>query len=576
MRRTADSPPPLARPRNTVLPTRAANGVRSRRADPWHNGLAGWGASATSPFKPMRTANSALPILAFLANFALPWQEAGAFTLPPLVNAGFDDDGTGVAAPLGWTSSGDIDDDFTEFGGHESNYRLSHWSTHAFTVETSQTIRGLRKGWYTLRVRARRSPGDNEATIELDCGQGPAVTAVPVAWADQWLEVVASAYASAGSCTLRLRTDAAGGEWTNFDTVALEPGRAALSVLGADVSSIVKAEALRAAYYTDRCSGASCKRQTPALKILSEHGATHARARVWVDSADGYHERDDVVKLARCAKNSKLELFVDLHYSDTWADPGRQTKPAAWADLSFEALEDAVYDHTYDVCTSIRDAARAPAMIQLGNEINSGMLWPDGHTWDPPNWENLGRLLNAGAAAVRDCSPHTRVVLHLADGGDNGLYRWWFDNIVAQGVDFDVIAASYYGYWHGSLGDLQQNLFDIAERYDRDVMVAETAYPFTLAGEDDHPNLIGLPEQLVEGYPATPEGQAANLRDVLSIVRAVPGGRGLGAFYWEATWTAVPGNGWDPAAPSSGNPWENQALFDFSSRALPAMSEFVP
>src|SRR5690606_15165500 len=117
--------------------------------------------------------------------------------------------------------------------------------------------------------------------------------------------------------------------------------------------------------------------------------------------------------------------------------------------------------------------------------------------------------------------------------------------IVAQGVDFDVIAASYYGYWHGSLGDLQQNLFDIAERYDRDVMVAETAYPFTLAGEDDHPNLIGLPEQLVEGYPATPEGQAANLRDVLSIVRAVPGGRGLGAFYWEATWTAVPGNGWD-------------------------------
>lgn len=522
----------------------------------------------------MITANSAIPPVFLFLAFTHPWQEARAFAPAEVANPGFEDDATGVAAPLGWNSSGDVDDDFTELGGHEGSFRLSHWSSDAFAVETSQTVGSLDEGWYTLRVRARRSTGDNRASIELDCGSDVATTPVPVAWPDQWLEVVASAYASSETCTIRLRSDAAGGEWTNFDTVVLEPGQAALSVLGADVSSVLKSEDLRGWYYTDRCT-TSCKRPSPALKILSQHGATHVRARVWVDSADGYHEREEAVELARCAKNSKLDMLVDLHYSDTWADPGRQTKPAAWVDLSFDELEAAVYDHTYDVCTSIRDAAKAPAMIQIGNEINSGMLWPDGHTWDPPQWENLGRLLNAGASAVRDCSPETRIVLHLAEGGDNDLYRWWFDNIVAQGVEFDVIAASYYGYWHGSLGDLQNNLNDIADRYGRDVLVAETAYPFTLEDEDGYPNIVGLPDQLVDGYPATPEGQAANFRDVLSIVRAVPNGRGLGAFYWEATWTAVPGNGWDPADRSSGNPWENQALFDFSSRALPAMSEFI-
>jgi arabinogalactan endo-1,4-beta-galactosidase len=119
-------------------------------------------------------------------------------------------------------------------------------------------------------------------------------------------------------------------------------------------------------------------------------------------------------------------------------------------------------------------------------------------------------------------------------------------------------------------------LNDISARYGKDVVVVETAYPFTLADDDGWPNVIGSPGQLVSGYAATPQGQAANFRDVMSIVRAVPNGRGLGVFYWDATWTGVPGNGWDPTDPSSGNAWENQALFGFDDRALPAMNEFQP
>lgn len=490
----------------------------------------------------------------------------------PLVNPGFDADGTGVASPGGWRSDGVVEADFSEWGGRfEDDFRLSHWSPSDYFVETTQVVRGLERGAYTLRGWVRRSTGDNNAYLELDCGHEPERVAVPVAWPDQWLEVTVSDYATHGTCTIRLHTDAAGGEWTNFDDIALVSGRASLPVRGADVSSLAKSEDFGGRYRGDRGQ----RHWDSALDILKDHGATHIRLRVWVNSADGYHGVDEAAEMARRARRAGLKVLIDLHYSDFWADPGQQTIPAAWSDFSVEELEAAVYDHTYEVCSEVKRHGGAPDMIQLGNELNSGMLWPHGHTWDPPNWENLGRLLKAAHAAVDDCSPRTKVALHLAEGGDNGAFRWWFDNIIAQGVDFDIIAASYYGYWHGSLGDLQHNLNDVAAHYDKDVMVVETAYPFTLDAEDGTPNIIGLPEQLVAGYPASPEGQAANLRDVLSIVRAVPEGRGLGVFYWDATWTAVPGNGWDPTDPSSGNAWENQALFDFDEVALPAMSEFL-
>jgi arabinogalactan endo-1,4-beta-galactosidase len=137
-----------------------------------------------------------------------------------------------------------------------------------------------------------------------------------------------------------------------------------------------------------------------------------------------------------------------------------------------------------------------------------------------------------------------------------------------------VIGLSHYTYWHGPLADLQYNLNDLAARYQKDVVVAETAYPFTLANADAQKNAVHTADQLTPGYSATEEGQAANLRDVMAVVRAVPNGRGLGIFYWEPTWTAVPGNGWDPTDPSSGNEWENQALFNFEQRPTLAMSEF--
>ena len=187
------------------------------------------------------------------------------------------------------------------------------------------------------------------------------------------------------------------------------------------------------------------------------------------------------------------------------------------------------------------------------------------------NWDGLAALLTAGSDAVHAASPGTKVVLHLAEGGNLGGHQWWFDQATA-GAPFDVIAVSHYVYWHGTLGALQANLMNLSTRYGKPVLVAETAYGFTTAERDHEANIFTADLAGVGGYPATPRGQATALRDLLTVVAGVPGA--LGAYYWEPTWTAAPGAGWDPADPSSGDGWENQALFDYHDRALPALSVF--
>lgn len=347
---------------------------------------------------------------------------------------------------------------------------------------------------------------------------------------------------------------------------AIEPGsgRTTLSMRGADISSLKKSEDRGGVYaYADG-------RIANALEILRAHGMNYARIRVWVNSPDGYHGKGQLLEMAKRLKENDIRLLVDFHYSDTWADPGKQPKPAAWDALDFEGLKKALYDHTFDVCSSLHAQGTPPDIVQVGNEINHGMLWPDGS--NEKSWKHLAALLKEGYRAVKDCSPDTMVMLHIAEGGDNRQSRWWFDNILEQGVPFELIGISYYPYWHGTLLDLQHNLNDIAVRYAKDIVVVETAYPFTAESKDDTENVII--SQMTPGYPFTPEGQAKMLRAVMDVVRAVPNGRGLGVFCWDATWTAVAGNGWDPMDPTLGNNWENQALFDFDGRALPALQLF--
>jgi arabinogalactan endo-1,4-beta-galactosidase len=501
-----------------------------------------------------------------------------------LANPGFEN---GLA---GWQNAGDSSASFTEAGGHSGSYRLTHRSAAPYAVTTSQTVTGVPPGWITLSAWARRSTdADNSSSIALTCGGPPVTTAIP-AESSGWLHLVASTHVKSDSCTISLRSVAGAGEWSQFDDVGLTRGPAKLSILGADVSSLNKSEHLGGVYRD--ASG----RPGDALRILRDHGLNWIRLRVWVNPADGYHDQSELLTMARRAQALGLSLLVDLHYSDFWADPGKQWTPAAWDGLSYTDLRQAFVAYTRDAVQSLVDQGTPPALVQLGNEIDPGILWDYAGTWEGnscaddgfgnqkcvyhhENWDHLADLLSAGYAAVKDVSPSTQVMLHVSNGGDNGLFRWWFDNLKAHAggrLPCDVIGMSYYEYWHGTFAQLQGNIDDVASRYAKDVVVAETAYPFTLADADGTGNIIGLPGQLAAGYPATPAGQAANLRDVMSIVRAVPDGRGLGVFYWEATWTAVPGNGWAPNNPASGNGWENQALWDYEGLPLPAIADFSP
>ena len=336
-----------------------------------------------------------------------------------------------------------------------------------------------------------------------------------------------------------------------------------LLIRGADISSLKKSE---------DCGGIYRDREGvpgDALQILKEHGLNYARLRVWLNSPDGYHGKAQLLEMARRLRDMGIPLLVDFHYTDTWADPGKQPKPAAWQGLTFDELKNALYEYTCDILGALAAQGTPPGMVQVGNEINNGMVWPDGS--NEKKFDALYELVSAGVRAVRETVPAARVMLHVAEGGRNHIYRWWFDEMTSRGADFDVLGVSYYPYWHGTLAEFKANLDDLAERYHKDLIVVETAYPFTLESKDDTENITF---DLVEGYPATPEGQARMLAEIIEIIRAVPGGRGLGFFWWDATWTAVEGNGWDAEHPELGNNWENQALFDFDDRPLPALKLF--
>ncbi|MFI9542393.1 arabinogalactan endo-beta-1,4-galactanase [Streptomyces sp. NPDC052016] len=518
-------------------------------------------------FHPRRTLRALLlPLAAGLALTALPAQTARAAST--LTNGGFESDGTGTATPAGWSTysaAGQNSASFTEAGGHGGGYRLSHWSSSAYKVETYQYLSGLTNGTYKLTAWVRSGGGQNSAYIALkNCGSAEQRTDLPVS-SSGWIRIVTSVAVTNNQCTISINSDANAGNWINVDDLTFTSGSTGLSIKGSDVSSLIKSEAKGGVYKNS--SGTT----QDALAVLKNAGQNYARLKVWVNPADGYNNKTRVLAAAKRVKAQGMKLLVDFHYSDTWADPGAQSVPSAWSGHSYSQLRTDVYNHTYDVLNALKAQGTTADMVQVGNEINGGMLWPAGST---SNWSQLAGLLNSGYDAVKAVSSGTTVALHLAKGGDLSGTRWWFDNAVSNGVKFDVIGLSYYGYWHGTLAEFQTTLDDAASRYSRPVFVAETAYPFRLDSEDPHENIIDLPSELVSGYPATVVGQTRWMKDVASIVEAVPNGRGLGVFYWESTWTAVTGNGWDPTDASSGNGWENQALFGYDDRALSSMAWF--
>ena len=305
----------------------------------------------------------------------------------------------------------------------------------------------------------------------------------------------------------------------------LKPGRQPQAfTLGADISWVQEQE--------DEGLRFSDRGQTKdILTLLKDRGFNAVRLRIFNNpkakggySAKGYCDLEHTLRMARRIQAAGMQFLLDFHYSDTWADPGHQVKPAAWTDLHGPALEKAVHAYTRDVLAALKKQGTPPQIMQIGNEISNGFLWPDGNVWKSGKWDVFCGLIKAGIGGAKEVDPALPIMLHLAWGGQNAQSRAFLDHAIAEGVRFDVLGQSYYAKWHGTCDDLKANLIDLAGRYPQNIMAVEYTVP--------------------------------NVRKINDIVRNLPGGKGQGTYIWEPT------------------RWEGPALFDGKGKTKPEIEVY--
>lgn len=308
---------------------------------------------------------------------------------------------------------------------------------------------------------------------------------------------------------------------------------------GADIGWLQQMEDSGIKFYNDNGEQQDC------LQILKDHGINAIRLRVWVNPKDGYCDKNHTIAMAERAYSMGFKIMIDFHYSDYWADPGKQNSPEAWKKYNLDQLKDAVYNHTYDVLNSLKKSGVTVSWVQIGNEINNGMLWDNlgkGLSSSADSFKNMVEVINSGYSAVKDVDENTKVILHLDDGSNNSKYVWWFNNATTCGVKYDVIGMSFYpevSNWKNSADLIGENLKDVAARYGKEVMVCE----------------VGMDWE----YPSETKQMLEYLQDK---VRDVPNGKGLGVFYWE---------------PEGIQKWSNysKVAFDNSGKPTEAMDAFL-
>lgn len=355
-------------------------------------------------------------------------------------------------------------------------------------------------------------------------------------------------------------------------------------IKGMDVSTLLEEEACGAKYYDHG-------READLFDILKNYGVNSIRLRLWNDPYDeegnpygaGTNDLETTIALARRAKEHGMGWLLDLHYSDFWADPGKQIVPKAWRGLDEAGLEQAVYDFTAEVMRRLEKEELLPSMVQVGNELTNGLLWPTGKK---PEYDNIARYLNAGIRGVRLVDRQVPIMIHLDNGGLNEMYVDWFEHFMERCEPFEIIGLSYYPFWHGNMEQLEFNMRDMAGRYGKQLVVAEVSMGFTMEDYRDREKLpreelkgMATRAELVENleYPMSPQGQADFMQDIMTRIRSIPGGAGF--YYWEPAWIPVQGCGWANEAAlrytgekgPGGNEWANQALFDYDGNALPAL-----
>ena len=363
-------------------------------------------------------------------------------------------------------------------------------------------------------------------------------------------------------------------------------------ILGVDLSSVIAEEESGVRYYNFDGE------EQDIFRTLAENGVTHIRVRVWNHPYDkdgngyggGNNDIDKAAAIGRRATAAGMKLIVDFHYSDFWADPGKQMVPLEWKGMDIEQKTQAVYDYTRESLAKLKDAGVAVGMVQVGNETNGALC-------GEKTWFNIQYLMQAGAKAVREVCPEALVAVHFANP-ESGAYADYAKKLAYYDVDYDVFASSYYPYWHGTLDNLRTVLGEVAEIYGKKVMVMETSYAYTAEDTDFSGNTIGEGSAVTKNYPYTVQGQANSVRDVIETVANTP--KGIGVCYWEGAWITVGGSSWEENSalwekhgsgwassfaagydPEDAGKWyggsavDNQALFDAKGRPLESLKLFA-
>lgn len=332
---------------------------------------------------------------------------------------------------------------------------------------------------------------------------------------------------------------------------------------GADLSYVNEMEDCGAIY-----KNGNGMEQDP-YAIFKDEGANLVRLRLWHQPTwTNYSNLQDVKRSLQRAKTQHMHTLLDFHYSDTWADPSAQQIPAAWLDIidDTEGLGNALYDYTYNTLLELHNEGLLPNIVQIGNEINP-MILQDGNLQWPINWTRNSYLLNKGIEAVRTLSAQKdvtiEIMLHIAQP-ENAI--WWFEQATNNGVtDFDWIGLSYYPIWSEfDLTNVEEQLTNLKNTYNKKLMIVETAYPFTMENADSANNILGS-DALVNGYPASQQGQLDYLNTLQSIIEN-SGGQGL--IYWEPAWVSTDCYTlW-----AQGSHWDNATLFDHNLKATLGMA----
>ncbi len=336
---------------------------------------------------------------------------------------------------------------------------------------------------------------------------------------------------------------------------------------GADLSFTLQLEAAGLAFVDG-------DRSAPVETLLAARGMNLVRLRLWVDPPPGTSDLASTLALARRANAAGCHVMLALHYADLWADPTHQPTPRAWDGRGVDALAETVRRYTGEVVSALAAQGTPPALVQVGNEVSNGMLWPTGRIerGTDAEWDVLARLLQAGVLGARDAVPGVRTVVHTDRGGDRRGCERFFGALLDRGVEFDVAGVTYFPWWHGSLSTLSANLDRLATRLGRGVAVVETAYPWTLDSAGVPDAFVSQRQALPEAarFPPTPSGQAAFFAALRERIDAVPGGAGLGFIAWEPAWMAA-------VRPSPGevNRFVNLTMFDWDGAGLPALAAFT-